>query len=380
MKDAADYTTASMSTSTPNSTSRRMPKEMKHLMAGGIAGMIAKSFVAPIDRIKILYQVSSTPFRLRDVPSVASKIVKQEGFTALWKGNTATMIRIFPYAGLQFMVFNRVKSYFLDRKEHEYLQSMSDSESNDGGIIARRNSIEKNKKWGMTPMESFFAGAVAGAISVLCTYPLDLTRAQLAVLKKRKGQHNDFLRVLLANSNGGVRGLFHGITPTLLGMLPYAGAAFAINEQTKRQIYNVYHREPTVFEKMICGGLSGLVAQSITYPLEVTRRRMQTSGVLSKGDSAINILGTSEKTLVQSAATTSIGEHRKRFVEDAVIKSPSMLRVMKQVIKEQGVRGFFKGLSMNWVKGPISFAFSFTVFDIVKDRIDFEEERWRQTL
>lgn len=131
---------------------------------------------------------------------------------------------------------------------------------------------------------------------------------------------------------------------------------------------------------MICGGLSGLVAQSITYPLEVTRRRMQTSGVLSKGDSAINILGTSEKTLVQSAATTSIGEHRKRFVEDAVIKSPSMLRVMKQVIKEQGVRGFFKGLSMNWVKGPISFAFSFTVFDIVKDRIDFEEERWRQTL
>lgn len=131
---------------------------------------------------------------------------------------------------------------------------------------------------------------------------------------------------------------------------------------------------------MICGGLSGLVAQSITYPFEVTRRRMQTSGVLSKGDSAINILGTSEKTLVQSAATTSIGEQRKRFVEDAVIKSPSMLRVMKQVIKEQGVRGFFKGLSMNWVKGPISFAFSFTVFDIVKDRIDFEEERWRQTL
>ena len=131
---------------------------------------------------------------------------------------------------------------------------------------------------------------------------------------------------------------------------------------------------------MICGGLSGLVAQSITYPFEVTRRRMQTSGVLSKGDSAINILGTSEKTLVQSAATTSIGEQRKRFVEDAVIKSPSMLRVMKQVIKEQGVRGFFKGLSMNWVKGPISFAFSFTVFDIVKDRIDFEEERWTQTL
>lgn len=360
-----------------SSKGAKLPNEVKHLIAGGLAGMVAKTFVAPIDRIKILYQVTSAPFRLRDVPHVASQIIKQEGLSGLWKGNTVTMIRVFPYAGIQFMVFNRVKSYFIDGHEHEYLTSMSGNER----ILAnltRRNSSEKNKMWAMTTTESLIAGSSAGAVSVLATYPLDLTRAQLAVLKKQKGRRNVFLSVLFSNyGNGGMGGLFRGITPTLLGMLPYAGVAFTINEQAKRQIYDVYKRDPTIFEKMMCGGLSGLFAQSITYPFEVTRRRMQTIGVLSKsGASAVNVLGGNVETKVAQNAAR-LAEHA---VEGAQTKSPSMFRIMKQVMAEQGVGGFFKGLSMNWVKGPISFAFSFTVFDLIKERIDHEEREWRQTI
>ena len=36
-----------------------VPKEIKNLFAGGLAGMLAKTVVAPIDRIKILYQVTA---------------------------------------------------------------------------------------------------------------------------------------------------------------------------------------------------------------------------------------------------------------------------------------------------------------------------------
>jgi hypothetical protein len=78
-------------------TIQTLPKEMRNLLCGGVAGMIAKSFVAPIDRIKIMYQVTSAQFRLRDVPKVAWSIVQKEGWQALWKGNTVTMIRVFPY-------------------------------------------------------------------------------------------------------------------------------------------------------------------------------------------------------------------------------------------------------------------------------------------
>mmetsp|Transcript_6042 Transcript_6042/g.5942 ORF Transcript_6042/g.5942 Transcript_6042/m.5942 type:complete len:93 (+) Transcript_6042:97-375(+) len=34
---------------------RQLPKEIRNIIAGGFAGMIAKSIVAPFDRIKILY-------------------------------------------------------------------------------------------------------------------------------------------------------------------------------------------------------------------------------------------------------------------------------------------------------------------------------------
>lgn len=41
---------------------------------------------------------------------------------------------------------------------------------------------------------------------------------------------------------------------------------------------------------------------------------------------------------------------------------------MQTVFKEQGVGGLFKGLSMNWVKGPVGISISFTTFDFLKRR------------
>ena len=248
----------------------------------------------------------------------------------------------------------------------------------------------------------------AGAVSVMATYPLDLTRAQLAVLKKKKkDKSGSFVSVLTRNytegvgrysvcllifflgwrfdfrclrgqylfvfnmhlfspcvctslsTSQGMKGLYRGIAPTLLGILPYSGVAFTINEQAKKKIAQVTGREPTTIERMQCGALAGLVAQSMTYPLEVTRRRMQTIGIVRAAgtDAAVNVLGGTIRT---SKA------HR---VAQTLEKDPTMLATLTHVLREQGLRGLFKGVSMNWVKGPVAFSISFTTFDIIKKKL-----------
>lgn len=92
-------------------------------------------------------------------------------------------------------------------------------------------------------------------------------------------------------------------------------------EKTKRP-------QPYPHERLAFGACAGLIGQSASYPLDVVRRRMQTAGVT--GWSYTTILGT-----------------------------------MRAIVTQEGiVRGLYKGLSMNWLKGPIAVGVSFTTFDI----------------
>lgn len=55
-----------------------------------------------------------------------------------------------------------------------------------------------------------------------------------------------------------------------------------------------------------------------------------------------------------------------------------MITTMKRLFEEQGVRGFYKGVTMNWVKGPIAFSISFTAFDTIQGLIETEDERTKR--
>lgn len=45
---------------------------LKRVVAGGLAGMLAKSVVAPVDRVKILFQVTNEKFSFKKVRVFAS--------------------------------------------------------------------------------------------------------------------------------------------------------------------------------------------------------------------------------------------------------------------------------------------------------------------
>lgn len=278
------------------------------LCCGSIAGACAKTVIAPGDRIKIIFQTDpARHFSMGNALRAGRQIVATSGPLALWRGNGATMVRIMPHAGIVYMSFDRYNT-------------------------ALRTLVPDVP----AASQRFLAGAAAGATATALTYPLDLMRARMAIDMSRDG--SQYASMWHAGSkvvrSEGWGALYSGITPTLLGVMPYAGLSFAVFETLKAAIRTRWdlktdHDLPT-YARLSVGGIAGLIAQSATYPLDIVRRRMQVGP--AGGAQAL-----------------------------------SWVALMRRIIRTEGlICGLYKGLSMNWIKSPIAIAVSFTVNDNLK--------------
>lgn len=139
--------------------------------AGGMAGCAAKSSVAPLDRIKILFQTRNLDFikyagRFSGVVHAGRDIVRTQGVKALFHGHSATLLRIFPYAAIKYMAYDKTHTYLMPTKMHE------------------------------TSARLFMAGSASGVLSVFCTYPLELIRVRLAFETKRRQRRGKLLHTI----------------------------------------------------------------------------------------------------------------------------------------------------------------------------------------
>ena len=271
-----------------------------------------------------------------------AEIIESQGWKGLFQGHSATLLRIFPYAAIKFMAYEQIKFVMMPTKRDE------------------------------THWKKFVAGSLAGCTSVFCSYPLDLLRVRLALEIKANSEsgiraacRSIFREPTLWNSNPsrkwsasllGLTNFYKGFMPTMYGMIPYAGVSFLTYESLKTFASTHFVEYTLVQEEnktnksgqprlrawayLTCGALSGALAQTASYPLEVIRRMMQVAG---------------------SEALPTNMEHR------------NTISTAKSIGRRKGLRGFYVGLTIGYIKVAPMFAVSFYVYEAMKKQLGIGE-------
>ncbi|KAI8336014.1 mitochondrial carrier domain-containing protein [Blakeslea trispora] len=296
-----------------------MSDTTKYLIAGAVAGAVSRTVVSPMERMKILFQVQ-TPGKnaaYSGVWSTLNRMWQEEGWRGFMRGNGTNVIRMVPYSASQFAAYEQCKSLLMQEGKTE-----------------------------LDTPRRLIAGAVAGTVSVVCTYPLDLVRTRLSIqsaellLRKSTGDTTLLTKKssgilsttkLIYQTEGGLRGLYRGLGPTTLGVAPYVALNFQCYEVLKDYLIPIEESQGNI-RKLLCGALAGSIAQTIIYPLDVLRRRFQVSGM-----------------------------------NNMDYKYNGTWHALKTMAKKEGIKSLYRGLLPNYLKVAPAMGVTFYSYELCKE-------------
>ncbi|KAI0504930.1 hypothetical protein KFK09_015887 [Dendrobium nobile] len=265
-------------------------------LMGGVSAAVSKTAAAPIERVKLLIQNQdemikagrlSEPYK--GIGDCFARTMKDEGVVALWRGNTANVIRYFPTQALNFAFKDYFKKMFNFKKDKDGYW-----------------------KWFAGNLAS---GGLAGASSLLFVYSLDYARTRLANDAKaaKKGgerQFNGLVDVYRKTiQSDGVAGLYRGFNISCVGIIVYRGLYFGMYDSLKPVVL-VGSLQDNFLASFLLGWGITIGAGLASYPIDTVRRRM----MMTSGEA---------------------------------VKYKSSLDAFNQILKNEGAKSLFKGAGAN---------------------------------
>ena len=272
------------------------------ILAGGLAGLVSRFCIAPLDVVKIRLQLQthslSDPLSHRTVQGPIYKgilptlrtIVSEEGVTGLWKGNIPAELLYVCYGGVQFTSYRA-----LSQLQAELPYRLPSS------------------------VESFISGAGAGAFATAVTYPLDLLRTRFAAQGTDKIYKSLIASVTDIARDEGPRGLFQGLSAAVGQIVPYMGLFFASYEVIRLQLGTV--DMPFGSGDATAGILASTFAKTAVFPLDLVRKRLQVQGPT-----------------------------RSKYVHRNIPEYRGVLSALQTILQSEGIRGLYRGLTVSLVK------------------------------
>ena len=230
--------------------------------------------------------------RYTGIGNCFKRTMADEGVLALWRGNTANVIRYFPTQALNFAFRDKFKKMFGYKKEKDgYAKWMA-------GNLA--------------------SGGAAGATSMLFVYSLDYARTRLANDAKhaKSGgdrQFNGLIDVYRKTiASDGIGGLYRGFMPSVAGIIVYRGLYFGMYDSIKPLLPK--NLEGSFLANFALGWAVTTGAGIAAYPLDTIRRRM----MMTSGEA---------------------------------VKYKNSFDAATQIIKANGVKSLFNGAGANILRG-----------------------------
>ena len=357
-------------TSSSSSSADAATSPLSHLVAGSIAGGLSRTAVAPLETVRVRLMTGAATTTGGSSPSILAMLAdisRREGVRALWKGNAAVVARFAPTKGLDFFTFNLYKRA-LSAVDVGPVRAGDEN----GGDHRGGHSPSRPSRVGGVSAQRALAGGLAGATSTALLFPLDNIATRLATSAATGAAMVNGVKVVgalgLLRAAGavvrteGVRGLYRGFGPAVLGIVPEAaityGAYDALKEWAGGRGAEGGAGECGVLEATACGIVAALAGTAATFPASVVSRRMIAGTVPG-------LLGTP---LGTASSGGTVGGRRARA-------SMGLFRAMRAVAEAEGVSSLYRGLGTASVRLVPMAIVSFASYEWVRRTMDAADAR-----
>ncbi|XP_070597661.1 mitochondrial adenyl nucleotide antiporter SLC25A23-like isoform X3 [Erythrolamprus reginae] len=183
----------------------------ERFVAGSLAGATAQTIIYPMEVMKTRLALGKTG-QYSGVADCARQILQKEGIPAFYKGYLPNMLGIIPYAGIDLAVYETLKN--------TWLQKYSKNTADPGVLVL------------------LGCGTVSSTCGQIASYPLALVRTRMQAQASIEGAPQLTMLGLFRNilSREGVLGLYRGIAPNFMKVIPAVSISYVVYENMKQAL------------------------------------------------------------------------------------------------------------------------------------------------
>ncbi|XP_020815395.1 mitochondrial thiamine pyrophosphate carrier-like [Drosophila serrata] len=279
---------------------------------GGLAGGVMRSCTHPLDVLKLRMQMQvgrHSTRKYRGILHGIRTLYVEEGMRGLVRGHNTSQVMGITQGLVQFWSYEQLSA------------------------LSRKASYFKEH----TFQRHFLCGGIAGCFSCTAAYPFDVVRAQVMAsdLVTARSMIQGFRHVYAMK---GWNGFTRGLPFALIETFPLMGFKFLFYKYLNALTMSVQQKKKMDIHGgslLVNAAVAGGTAKIVVYPVDLLKKRIQL------------------QTFKQDLGSSCHHPH-----------CPTFLQCIVSTLQNEGVRGFYKGLTPTVLRSMLANAIYFSIYDL----------------